>query len=133
MMFIETFLDSANNFPGSGFENLAKDASFMDRLVYGLKICGIGMIVVFLVLVFLWFILYCSKFLNNKNAKKETLPGDEAAPATVSAVTAVPGTSTVSAADSIDEQTVVVVATAAITASRNAKDAAFKVISVKKI
>ncbi|MDD4124315.1 MAG: OadG family protein [Eubacteriales bacterium] len=94
----------------------------LDRLLYGLKICAIGMTVVFLVLFILFIVLYCFKLYYNAGQKKissaKDIPVDN-----------VP----VSSAAPDDEETVAILATAAISASRNDKEAAFKVISIKKI
>ncbi len=105
----------------SGFENLAEDASFVDRLLYGLRVCAIGMLVVFAVLIFLCGILYLFKLYYKLTQKKKS-----PAPAVQPAAAATP-------AAEDDEELTVAVATAAIAAARNDSDAAFKVVSIRKI
>lgn len=65
----------ADTFPISGFENIASDATFLEKLKYGLKICGIGMLVVFIVLIALNLILYLFKFFSQRGKKT---PGTDA-------------------------------------------------------
>ena len=109
-------------FPKSGFDNISENAGFGERLIYGLKICAIGMLVVFAVLAVLCLVLYLFKLYYNMSTKKAA---EKKAASAVSAPA-------VSSAET-DEETLVAVATAAIAASRNESDAAFKVISITKI
>lgn len=106
---------------GSGYPNLAENASFAEKLVYGLKVCLIGMLIVFAVLAILCAVLYCFKIYYKLSQKKKQSAAEIAQPA-VSA----PG-----AAD--DEELTVAIATAAIAAMRNESDAAFRIISIQKI
>jgi sodium pump decarboxylase gamma subunit len=102
----------------SGFHNIDADAPITEKLMYGLEVAGIGMMVVFLVLVLIMAILYVFKLFATSGQKKAA-PAPAAAPAAASA------------AD--DEQTIVAIATAAIAAERGDSECAFKVISVTKI
>lgn len=106
----------------SGYPKLSEDADLGERFMYGLQVAGIGMVVVFLVLILIMAILYVFKLVATSGAKKPA-----AAPAAPSA----PAPAAAPASD--DEATVVAVATAAIAASRGASNCAFKVISVTKI
>ena len=110
-------------FPKSGFENISENAGLGERLLYGLKICVIGMLVVFAVLAVLCLILYLFKVYYNVITKK-------AASKKTADAANIPAPA---ASAESDEETVVAVATAAIAASRNESDAAFKVISITKI
>ena len=105
----------------SGYPNLAENASFAEKLIYGLKVCLIGMLIVFAVLAILCAVLYCFKIYYKLSQKKKQ-PAAEIAKPAVSA----PG-----AAD--DEELTVAIATAAIAAMRNESDAAFRIISIQKI
>ena len=114
----------------SGYENLPEDASMMERLMYGLQVAGIGILVVFLVLIIIMAILYIFKLVAVSKSKKAApaVP----APAAAAPVAAAPKAAAPSASGS-EEETIVAIATAAIAASRGASDCAFKVISVTKI
>lgn len=111
----------ANTFD-SGYPMLPENATLSECFMYGLQVAGIGMAVVFLVLILLMAILYIFKLVATSVAKKPT-----EAPATAPVVSAPVASS------SEDESTVVAVATAAIAASRGASACAFKVISITKI
>ncbi len=105
----------------SGFEQLAENATFSERLLYGLKVCLIGMLIVFAVLAILCGVLYLFKLyymLSQKKKAPAAAPAEKPAPAGDA-----PN----------DEELTVAVATAAIAAARNESDAAFKVISITKI
>jgi len=106
----------------SGFEELAENATVSERLLYGLKVCLIGMLIVFAVLAILCGVLYLFKLyykLSQKKKAPSTAPVENPAPA--------------AAGVTEDEELTVAIATAAIAAARNDSDAAFKVISIKKI
>ncbi len=107
-------------FTKSGFENLAEDATFTDRLLYGLRVCAIGMLIVFAVLLILCGVLYLFKLYYKLSQKKKAQPVVQ--PAAPAANTG---------AD--DEELTVAIATAAIAAARNDSDAAFRIVSIKKI
>lgn len=110
-------------FSKSGYSNLNENASIGERFMYGLRVTGIGMVVVFLVLIIIMAILYVFKLVALAGTKKE-----------VSASQAAPAAPVASASTgNADEETVVAVATAAIAASRGASSCAFKVISITKI
>ena len=108
----------------SGFHNIDADAPITEKLMYGLEVAGIGMMVVFLVLILIMAILYVFKLFATSGEKKAA-PAPAVAPAPAAAPAAA------SAAD--DEQTIVAIATAAIAAERGDSECAFKVISVTKI
>lgn len=122
MNIISALSTAANTFPISGFENLSKDASFVERLLYGLKFAAIGILTVFLILTLLMAVLYVFKLVFYRKPKA----GTKAAP--VNSPSAQPAPSAAN-----DEATLVAIATAAIAASRSESDCAFKVISVTKI
>ncbi|MFR5864998.1 MAG: OadG family protein [Acutalibacteraceae bacterium] len=112
--WVETF--------SSGMENLNPNAPFSEKLLYGLKIALIGIVVVFLILAIIWAVLFVFNLIfKNKSAAK---PAErETAPAPVQKP--VSGT--------LDEETAVAVATAAIAAARGEEKCAFNVISITKI
>lgn len=107
-------------FTKSGFENLAENATFTDRLLYGLRVCAIGMIIVFAVLLILCGVLYLFKLYYKLSQKKKAQPAVQ--PAAPAANTGVD-----------DEELTVAIATAAIAAARNDSDAAFRIVSIRKI
>ena len=112
--WVETF--------SSGMENLNPNAPFSEKLLYGLKIALIGIVVVFLILAIIWAVLFVFNLIfKNKSAEKpaerETAPEPVQKP--------VSGT--------LDEETAVAVATAAIAAARGEEKCAFNVISITKI
>ncbi len=111
----------ANTFD-SGYPMLPENATMSERLMYGLQVAGIGMAVVFLVLIIIMAILYVFKLVATTSGKKSS-----AAPVAKAA----PAVTTASASD--DEATVVAIATAAIAAARGSSNCAFKVISITKI
>lgn len=117
----------ASTFPISGYENLPDDAGLLQRLIYGLKLCGIGMGVVFLILASLWLIIYCSKFLNRNRRKTENAPAEKTAPP------AAPAKNGAALPPEDDEQTVAAIASAAISAYENRGDASYKIISIQKL
>ncbi len=121
---VEQSSEGAKTFQKSGYPTLDENATLNERLMYGLKIAGIGMVVVFLVLIIIMIILYVFKVVALSGSKKPA-----AAPDAVSS-SAVPP---VSFAAAEDETTIVAVATAAIAAARGASACAFKVISITKI
>ncbi len=92
-----------------------------EKLVYGLTTAGVGMAMVFLVLIILWGII---SFIP------KLLPEVKASPSAVSAKAAA---APASPAASSDEEELVAVCTAAIAAARGASDCAFKVISITEI
>lgn len=104
---------------GSGYANMPEDASLGERFSYGIKVVGIGMSVVFMVLLILMAILYIFKLVAV--SKKPAKPEPAVKPAAPAA----------KAED--DEETVVAIATAAIAASRGESDCGFKVLSITKI
>lgn len=108
----------------SGFANISPDAPIGERLMYGVQVAGIGMTVVFLVLVLIMAILYVFKLFATSGAKKPAA-APKAAPAPAPAAPVAP------AAD--DEQLIVAIATAAIAAERGESECAFKVISITKL
>lgn len=110
----------AGRYAKSNYPKLAEDAGFGDRMTYGLKIVGIGMSVVFLVLIILMAVLYVFKLFSSKNSKQAVQAPENK--------TALP-----SAGAQDDEETIVAVATAAIAASRGESECAFRVISVRKL
>ena len=112
--WVETF--------SSGMENLNPNAPFSEKLLYGLKIALIGIVVVFLILAIIWAVLFVFNLIfKNKSAAK---PAErETAPAPVQKPVL----------GALDEETVVVVATAAIAAARGEEKCAFNVISITKI
>lgn len=114
----------------SGFENLPNNASLTERLVYGLKVAGIGLLVVFLVLIIIMAILYVFKAVALSKSKAAPAAAPAAAATAPSAAAPAPAASAVSGSE---EETIVAIATAAIAASRGAGDCAFRVISVTKI
>ena len=100
----------------SNYPKLDANAGFGDRLIYGLKVAGIGMGIVFLVLILLMAILYVFRLFSKPKKQPEKAP--VAAPETNSPD---------------EEELIVAIATSAIAASRGESECAFKVISVRKI
>ena len=101
-----------------------------DRVAFGLQVVGIGMGVVFGVLLILMFVLQLFKliFASQKNDKKSKTVSSEntAAPAPA---TSVP----VNAVNDSEEEKIVAIATAAIAASRGQSEVNFKVLSISPI
>lgn len=108
----------------SGFANISPDAPIGERLMYGFQVAGIGMAVVFLVLVLIMAILYVFKLFATSGAKKPA-EAPKAAPAPAPAAPVAPATD--------DEQLIVAIATAAIAAERSESACAFKVLSITKL
>ena len=113
-------------------ENITSDSPIIDRAIVGVQVVGIGMGVVFGVLILLIGILQVFKLFGNKKPAEEkaatpvaVAPAPVAAPAPVSAP--------VASAPASEEEQIVAIATAAIAASRGESDCAFNVISIKKI
>lgn len=97
-----------------------ESATFGDKLIFGLQTAGIGMAIVFTVLIILWgAIALVSKIVGGESAPK-------AAPA--QKAPAQPQT-----AEATDESELVAVCTAAIAASKGETDCAFNVISITEI
>ena len=119
----------------SGYPNVPQDATYGELLMYGLQVAGIGLLVVFLVLVIIMAILYIFKLVAVSKAKKASpAVAPAAASPAVAPKEASPAVAPASpAASGSEEETIVAIATAAIAASRGASDCAFKVISVTKI
>lgn len=102
-----------------------ESASLGDKLIFGLQTAGIGMAIVFAVLIILWgAIALVSKIVGGESAPK-------AAPAKQTPVSAAPAQA--QTADTTDESELVAVCTAAIAASRGESDCAFNVISITEI
>lgn len=100
-----------------------ESASLGDKLIFGLQTAGIGMAIVFAVLIILWgAIALVSKIVGGESAPK-------AAP--VQKATAAPAQP--QTAETTDESELVAVCTAAIAASRGETDCAFNVISITEI
>lgn len=98
-----------------------ESASFGDKLVFGLVTTGLGMGIVFAVLIILWgAIALVSKIVGGESAPK-------AAPAQTAQPVQQPQTA------EADESELVAVCTAAIAASRGETDCAFNVISITEI
>lgn len=121
----------------SGFANLSPDATLGEKLVYGLKVAGIGLIVVFLVLIIIMAILYVFKLVAVSKGKSgssapSAVPSAAPAAAAPAAPPAAPAAPVAPTADA-EEERIVAIATAAIAASRGASDCAFRVISVTKL
>lgn len=115
----------SGRFEKSNYPKLPENASLGDRVVYGLKVVGIGMGIVFLVLIILMAVLYVFKLVAASKAK-QTKP--------VAKDPAVSQTNTAPATDAGDgEENIVAIATAAIAASRGESDCAFRVISITKL
>lgn len=101
-----------------------ENASLVDKLVFGLETTGLGMGIVFAVLVILWgAIALVSKIVGGESAPKAA-PAQTAQPAQP-----VQQPQTAAA----DESEFVAVCTAAIAASRGETDCAFNVISITEI
>ena len=105
----------------SGYPTLDPDAPIGEKFMYGLQVAGIGMAVVFLVLILIMAILYVFKLFATSGAKKP-VEAPKAAPAAAPA-----------APVANDEQLIAAIATAAIAAERGESECAFKVISITKL
>ncbi len=106
----------------SGYSNLDPDAPLGEKFMYGLQVAGIGMAVVFMVLIIIMAILYVFKLFATAGSKKPAQAPKAAPAAPVAPV-----------ASTEDEQTIVAVATAAIAAERGESACAFNVISITKL
>ena len=107
--------------------NIVGNDSLSDRVAFGLEVTLIGMGVVFGVLLLLIGVLQVFKLFAKKKPKPVETKEAVSAPAPV---VAVPVTAPTPASE---EETIVAIATAAIAASRGESEAAFKVLSIKKI
>ncbi len=107
-------------------ENITDSSTMGERVAVGLQVVGIGMGVVFGVLILLIGILQLFKLFAVKETAKETKP---AQPASVSA----PAFAPVTVSPSNEEEKIVAIATAAIAAARGESECSFNVISIKKI
>ena len=106
--------------------DITKDTPMSEKVTFGLQVVGIGMGVVFGVLLILIGILQLFKlFAVKKPAEQKS---NQSVPVAPTPVTAAP----VSASAS-EEDTVVAVASAAIAAARGESECAFNIISIKKI
>lgn len=126
----------ADTFPISGFENLVPDATFLEKLKYGLKICGIGMLVVFLVLLTLNLILHLFKLFNKRGEKT---PSTDAVTPDVKMPTVgevrvgdvIPAVSGNEAAGGSNVLAAVI--GSAIAAHKGEKDISFNIVSIKEL
>lgn len=111
-------------------ENITSETAMGEKAVFGLQVVGIGMGVVFGVLLLLMAILQLFKIFAIKKTvdeiKAEPASTTPVAPASAHAVT-------VASAPASDEEKIVAIATAAIAAARGESECAFNVISIKKI
>ncbi len=121
-------------FPGSGFENIPKDATLMDRLAYGGKVALIGMATVFLVLIIIWALCALmgkifgnagKKEQNNTNGNSGNISGESSAPQQPVAQAPV-----APCAPAVDYSMVAVVASAAIAAYRGEDTVNFSISSI---
>lgn len=118
----------------SGFEDIAKDASFGERAAYGFKVMIIGMLIVFLVLLLLWGI--CALLgvtvgrIGQKKDEKENagktapLKTENVVSGNVQAKNAVPAA---------DYSVVAAVASAAIAAYRGEDNVGFEIRSIRPL
>ena len=123
----ETANTDSGRFAKSNYPKLPENASFSERVVYGLKVVGIGMGIVFLVLIILMAVLYVFKLVaksKSKSKEKKAQPENGNVPLPQNAAPDGSGN---------EEELVVAIATAAIAASRGESDCAFRVISVTKL
>ena len=114
----------SDRFAKSNYPKLPENASFGERVSYGLKVVGIGMGIVFLVLIILMAVLYVFKLVATSKTKKEKQDAVKAPED--------PGQAAIGTGEN-EEETIVAIATAAIAASRGESDCAFRVISVTKL
>lgn len=115
----------------SGYPNLAENASTSERLIYGLKVCGLGMLIVFGVLIALAAVLYLFKLYYVVSSKKSSQKADFSVKAANNDDSAEDNGEVYIVED--DEELIAAIATAAIATVRNESDAAFKVTSIKRI
>ncbi len=107
---------------GEGIEN----AAMGEKVSFGLQVVGIGMGVVFGVLIILIGVLQLFK-LFSKTEKPKEAKTEAVAPVSQTAAPVA------SAAPASDDEKIVAIATAAIAASRGESECTFNVISIKKI
>lgn len=107
-------------------EHINADTPMGEKVSFGLQVVGIGMGVVFGVLILLIGILQLFKLFSKKPADKNT-----AEP--VVPVVAAPVAAPVASVPDSEEQQIVAIATAAIAAYRGESECNFNVISIKKI
>lgn len=110
-------------------ENITKDSPISERAAVGLQVVGIGMGVVFGVLVLLIGILQLFKIF----AVKKPVDNKDSTPASVSSTTVAPAPVSAPSAPASEEEQLVAIATAAIAAYRGESECSFNVISIKKI
>lgn len=108
-------------------EDITADTPIGERAIFGLQVVGIGMGVVFGVLLLLIGILQLFKLFAIKKTVEE-IKANDAAPAPVVAPSAA-----VTIAPASEEEAIVAVASAAIAAYRGESETAFDIISIKKI
>lgn len=108
-------------------EGITPDTPIGERVTFGLQVVGIGMGVVFGVLLILIGILQLFKLFSVKK------PAEQKKSEPVFATPTPTATAPAANAPASEEETVVAVATAAIAASRGESECAFNIISIKKI
>lgn len=109
-------------------DNITSESSLGERAETGLQVMLIGMAVVFGVLILLMAILYIFKAFALKGQKEDAVESVVEQPKAVATNAAAPA-----ASQGGEEETAVAIATAAIAASRGESEAAFNVLSIKKI
>ena len=112
-------------------ENITSDSPISDRAIVGIQVVGIGMGVVFGVLILLIGILQIFKLFGNKKPAEAKPAAPAAVPAPVA--TPAPAAATPVANTSCTEELLVAVATSAIAASRGQSEVDFNVISIAPI
>lgn len=110
----------------SGFSKLAEDANFGERLVYGLQVAGIGIAVVFLILIILMVIIQVFKVFFTKKEEPASITKESVQPV-------IDTGSGGELSDKISDSELVAIATSAIAASRDESECGFDVISITKI
>ena len=108
-------------------DNITSESPLSDRAAVGIQVVGIGMGVVFGVLILLIAILYLFKFFATKNSNAPEAKNP------VAPVVAAPAPVQTAAVPASEEEKVVAIATAAIAAYRGESECSFNVISIKKI
>ena len=107
--------------------DITPDTPIGEKVTFGLQVVGIGMGVVFGVLLILIGILQLFKlFAVKKPAEQKETEKVSVAPTSVATVP-------VANAPASEEETVIAVASAAIAAARGESECAFNIISIKKI
>ena len=104
------------------FEVLNGDESFLDRLLYGLRVAAIGLLVVFLVLLILWAIVTVMGKLLGKPRKTPEAVKQPPEPVNNG-----------NAPEASEEETVVAIASAAIAAYEGKAEVDFDVVSVTPV